>query len=185
MTDLPVTVEKPPRKGLLSPTNLRRWENFKANRRGYWSFWLFMILFVASLGAEFIANDRPLIAAYKGEILFPVVIDYPEEKFGGFLAETDYRSDFIQDEIRAHGWLVWPPIRYSYDTANSNIPHSAPTKPFWLMDKAERCSGYSRGADDPQCVLGNLNWLGTDDQARDVTARMIYGFRIPCCSGWR
>ena len=183
MTDLPVTVEKPPRKGLLSPTNLRRWENFKANRRGYWSFWLFMILFVLSLGAEFIANDRPLIASYKGEILFPVVIDYPEEKFGGFLAETDYRSDFIQDEIRANGWLIWPPIRYSYDTANSNIPHSAPTKPFWLMDKAERCSGYPQGADDPQCVLGNLNWLGTDDQARDVTARMIYGFRISVLFG--
>ncbi len=183
MTDLPVTVEKPPRKGLLSPTNLRRWENFKANRRGYWSFWLFMILFVLSLGAEFIANDRPLIASYKGEILFPVVIDYPEEKFGGFLAETDYRSDFIQDEIKANGWLVWPPIRYSYDTANSNIPHSAPTKPFWLMDKAERCSGYPQGADDPQCVLGNLNWLGTDDQARDVTARMIYGFRISVLFG--
>ena len=183
MTDLPVTVEKPPRKGLLSPTNLRRWENFKANRRGYWSFWLFMILFVLSLGAEFIANDRPLIASYKGEILFPVVIDYPEEKFGGFLAETDYRSDFIQDEIRANGWLIWPPVRYSYDTANSNIPHSAPTKPFWLMDKEERCSGYPQGADDPQCVLGNLNWLGTDDQARDVTARMIYGFRISVLFG--
>ena len=173
----------PPRRGLLSPTNLRRWENFKANRRGYWSFWLFMILFVLSLFAEFIANDRPLIASYKGEILFPVVINYPEEKFGGFLAETDYRSDFFQDEIKANGWMIWPPIRYSYDTANSNIPHSAPTKPFWLMDVQERCSGYPQGVNDPQCVTGNLNWLGTDDQARDVTARMIYGFRISVLFG--
>ena len=87
-TETPI---KPPRKGLLSPPNLRRWQNFKANRRGYWSFWLFMLLFVLSLGAEFIANDRPIVPSYKGEILFPVLVSYPEEKFGGFLAETDYR----------------------------------------------------------------------------------------------
>ena len=176
-------VEAPPRKGLLSPTNLRRWENFKANKRGYWSFWLFMVLFILSLCAELIANDKPLIASYKGEILFPVLVTYPEEKFGGFLAETDYRSPFIEDEIKANGWLIWPPIRYSYQTANSNIPHSAPTAPFWLMSKEERCSGYPLGADDPNCTLGNLNWLGTDDQARDVTARMIYGFRVSVLFG--
>jgi microcin C transport system permease protein len=76
---------KPPRKGLLSPTNIRRWQNFKANRRGYWSLWIFLVLFVLSLFAEFIANDRPIVASYKGEILFPVLVDYPEEKFGGFL----------------------------------------------------------------------------------------------------
>lgn len=176
-------VVAPPKKGLLSPTNLRRWENFKANKRGYWSFWLFMALFILSLGAELIANDKPLIASYKGEILFPVLVTYPEEKFGGFLAETDYRSPFIEDEIKANGWLIWPPIRYSYQTANSNIPHSAPTAPFWLMSKEERCSGYPLGADDPGCTLGNLNWLGTDDQARDVTARMIYGFRVSVLFG--
>ncbi|PWE53118.1 peptide ABC transporter permease [Metarhizobium album] len=176
-------VEAPPRKGLLSPTNLRRWENFKANKRGYWSFWLFMVLFILSLCAELIANDKPLIASYKGEILLPVLVTYPEEKFGGFLAETDYRSPFIEDEIKANGWLIWPPIRYSYQTANSNIPHSAPTAPFWLMSKEERCSGYPLGADDPNCTLGNLNWLGTDDQARDVTARMIYGFRVSVLFG--
>ncbi|MBW9063159.1 ABC transporter permease [Rhizobium herbae] len=169
--------------GRLSPINQRRWENFRANRRGYWSFWIFMVLFGLSLCAEFIANDKPVLASYKGEILVPVLVNYPEEKFGGFLAETDYRSDYIRDEINANGWMIWPPIRYSYQTANSNIPHSAPTAPFWLMDKAERCSGYPQGENDPGCTLGNLNWLGTDDQARDVAARMIYGFRISVLFG--
>ncbi len=174
---------RPPRKGLLSPTNVRRWNNFRANRRGYWSLWLFMILFVLSLFAEFIANDRPIVASYKGEILFPVIIDYPEEKFGGFLAETDYRSSVIADEIDANGWMIWPPIRYSYRSVNSDIPHSAPTAPFWLMSKEERCSAYPQGVNDPGCRLGNLNWLGTDDQARDVLARVIYGFRISVLFG--
>ncbi len=177
------TPVKPPRKGLLSPTNIRRWQNFRANGRGYWSLWLFMLLFILSLFAEFIANDRPIIASYKGEILFPVLIDYPEEKFGGFLAETDYRSSVITDEINANGWMIWPPIRYSYRSVNSNIPHSAPTAPFWLMTKEERCAGYPQGVNDPDCTLGNLNWLGTDDQARDVLARVIYGFRISVLFG--
>ncbi|MGO7211925.1 ABC transporter permease [Rhizobium ruizarguesonis] len=177
------TPVKPPRKGLLSPTNIRRWQNFRANDRGYWSLWLFMLLFILSLFAEFIANDRPIIASYKGEILFPVLIDYPEEKFGGFLAETDYRSSVITDEINANGWMIWPPIRYSYRSVNSNIPHSAPTAPFWLMTKEERCAGYPQGVNDPDCTLGNLNWLGTDDQARDVLARVIYGFRISVLFG--
>ena len=173
----------PPKKGLLSPTNLRRWENFKANRRGYWSLWIFLVIFVLSLFAECIANDRPIVASYKGEILFPVLVDYPEEKFGGFLAQTDYRSDFISQEIDANGWMIWPPIRYSYNTTNSNIPHSAPTKPFWLMSGTERCAGYPGGAADPNCNWNNLNWLGTDDQARDVLARVIYGFRISVLFG--
>ncbi|MGO4438367.1 ABC transporter permease [Rhizobium sp. RAF56] len=178
-----VTPVKPPRRGLLSPVNVRRWQNFKANRRGYWSLWLFLLLFFLSLGAEFVANDRPIVASYRGEILFPVFVNYPEEKFGGFLAETDYRSSFIQDEISANGWMIWPPIRYSYQTVNSNIPHSAPTAPFWLMDPQERCAGYPLKDADPECRLGNLNWLGTDDQARDVMARMIYGFRISVLFG--
>jgi microcin C transport system permease protein len=88
---------------------------------------------------EFIANDRPILASYKGEILYPVLIDYPEEKFGGFLARTDYRDPFIQEEIEANGWVIWPPIRYSYTTANSYIPHSAPTAPFWLLRPEIRC----------------------------------------------
>jgi len=172
-----------PEKGWLTPIGRRRWQNFKANRRGYWSLWIFLVLFGLSLCAEFIANDKPIVASYRGELLFPVFVNYPEEKFGGFLAETDFRSDFIRDEIEANGWMVWPPIRYSYQTVNSNIPHSAPTPPFWLMSDEERCSAYPLGADDPGCTLGNMNWLGTDDQARDVTARMIYGFRISVLFG--
>jgi microcin C transport system permease protein len=174
------------RTGRLSPVNRRRWDNFKANRRGFWSFWIFLVLFGLSLGAEFIANDKPVLVSYKGELLVPALVQYPEEKFlgdMGFLAITDYGAPEISDEIKANGWMIWPPIRYSYQTANSNIPHSAPTRPFWLMDKAERCSGYPQGENDPGCTLGNLNWLGTDDQARDVAARMIYGFRISVLFG--
>ncbi|WVT73273.1 ABC transporter permease [Sinorhizobium chiapasense] len=183
VTTSPTAPAAVPPRGWLSPVNQRRWQNFKANRRGYWSLWIFLVLFGLSLCAEFIANDRPIVASYKGELLFPVVINYAEEKFGGFLAETDYRSDFIRDEIEANGWMIWPPIRYSYQTVNSNIPHSAPTAPFWLMSKEERCSAYPDGVNDRNCVVGNLNWLGTDDQARDVMARMIYGFRISVLFG--
>jgi microcin C transport system permease protein len=183
MTVASDTTTMPPKKPFLSPVNKRRLQNFKANKRGYWSFWIFMVLFVLSLFAELIANDRPIIASYKGELLFPIVVNYPEEKFGGFLAVTDYRSSFVSDEINAHGWMIWPPIRYSYRTVNSEISHSAPTRPFWLMDKKERCSAYPKGVDDPNCIIGNMNWLGTDDQARDVAARMIYGFRISVLFG--
>lgn len=184
LPDMPRTgVEAAPRKGLLSPINLRRWQNFKANRRGYWSLWIFLALFFVSLASDFIANDRPLIVSYKGELLVPVLVDYPEEKFGGFLAEADYRSDYIAEEINANGWMMWPPIHYSYQTVNSNIPHSAPTAPFWTMPLEERCAGYPLGAEDPGCTAGNLNWLGTDDQARDVVARMLYGFRVSVLFG--
>jgi len=171
------------RRGWLSPLNLRRWQNFKANRRGYWSLWIFLVLFVLSLFSEFIANDRPLIVSYKGETLFPVLVDYPEEKFGGFLAVTDYRDPVIQEEITANGWMVWPPIRYSYRTVNNEIPEAAPAKPSWLYDKATRCARYAGGVDDANCTPGNWNWLGTDDQARDVLARVIYGFRISVLFG--
>jgi microcin C transport system permease protein len=171
------------RRPWLSPLNRRRWENFCANRRGYWSLWIFLVLFVLSLFAELIANDKPLIASYHGEILFPVAIDYPEEKFGGFLAITDYRDPVIQEEIEANGWMIWPPVRYSYRTVNNDIPEAAPAKPSWLYDSETRCSRYFEGASDPNCTLGNWNWLGTDDQARDVLARVIYGFRISVLFG--
>ncbi|WP_019172649.1 ABC transporter permease [Pseudaminobacter salicylatoxidans] len=171
------------RRPRLSPLNQRRWASFKANRRGYWSLWIFMVLFVLSLFAEFIANDRPLIASYKGEILFPVLIDYPEEKFGGFYAVTDYRDPAISDEIKAHGWLIWPPIRYSYNTVNNEIPEAAPARPSWLYPKEVRCQRYPQGVDDENCTPGNWNWLGTDDQTRDVLARVIYGFRISVLFG--
>jgi microcin C transport system permease protein len=171
------------KKPWLSPINRRRLSNFRANKRGYWSFWIFAVLFVLTLGAEFIANDRPILVSYKGELLMPTFVDYQEDKFGGFLAETDYRTDYIREEIEAHGWMIWPPIRYSYQTANSNIPYSAPTPPFWMMKKEERCAAYPQKDADPSCTLGNMNWLGTDDQARDVLARIIYGSRISILFG--
>lgn len=167
----------------LSPLNQRRWRNFKANRRGWWALWLFMFLFIGSLFAEFIANDKPILVSYKGEILMPVLVDYPEEKFGGFYAVTDYRDPVIQDEINQNGWAFWPPVRYSYRTVNNEIPEAAPSKPFWLMTAEQRCVRYPLGVDDPNCTLGNMNWLGTDDQARDVFARALYGFRISVLFG--
>ncbi len=168
---------------VLSPINLRRWQNFKANRRGFWSLWIFLVLFFLTLFAEFVANDRPIIASYKGEILLPIFVDYPEEKFGGFLATTDYRDPFIQDEILANGWLVWPPIRYSYRTVNNEIAVPAPAPPSYMLDKETRCQRYPLGVDDPNCTAWNWNWLGTDDQARDVVARIIYGFRVSVLFG--
>lgn len=167
----------------LSPLNQRRWRNFKANRRGWWALWLFMFLFIGSLFAEFIANDKPILVSYKGEILMPVLVDYPEEKFGGFYAVTDYRDPVIQDEINQNGWAFWPPVRYSYRTVNNEIPEAAPSKPFWLMTADQRCVRYPLGVNDPNCTLGNMNWLGTDDQARDVFARALYGFRISVLFG--
>jgi microcin C transport system permease protein len=173
----------PVKKPFLSPISQRRWANFKANRRGVWSLWIFGFLFFFTLGAEFIANDKPLLMSYKGEILLPVLVAYPEEKFGGFLAVTDYRDPVIQDEILANGWIIWPMIRYSYRTVNSEIPSSAPTKPSWMYSVEERCATYPEGAKDRNCTIGNWNWLGTDDQARDVMARVIYGFRISVLFG--
>ena len=106
----------------LSPLNKRRWTNFVANRRGYWSLVVFLALFVVTLFAEFLSNDRPIVMSYKGEILWPVLVDYPESKFGGFLAVTDYKDPVILDEIAQNGWAIWPPIGYSYDTINKDYP---------------------------------------------------------------
>ena len=113
------------RRFRLTPISRRRWENFKSNRRGYWSLWLFVSLFVATLLAEFVANDKPILALYKGEVLVPVLVDYPEEKFGGFLAVTDYKDPAVKDEIDANGWMIWPPIRYSYTSINNEYPRRA------------------------------------------------------------
>jgi len=175
---------------VLSPINRRRWENFKNNRRGYWSFWILLTLFVISLIAELIANDRPIIVRYKGETLIPVLVDYPESRFGGFLAVTDYKDPVVIDEIEANGWMLWPPIRYTYDTINKDYPRRKnadglclgyPAPPPWASN-AKLCDAppdqmarYS--------ALGNTNWLGLDDQGRDVVARVIYGFRISLLFG--
>lgn len=179
----PVAEAAPVGRQKISPLNQRRWANFKANRRGYWSLWIFLVLFVLSLGSELIANDKPIIASYKGEILFPVLVAYPEEKFGGFYAVTDYRDPVIRDEINANGWMIWPPIRYSYRSVNNAVPEPAPSKPSWMYDAEKRCAQYPQKTADPDCIVGNWNWLGTDDQARDVLARVIYGFRISVLFG--
>ena len=171
----------------LTPVNRRRLENFRRNKRGYVSFWIFLVLFVVSLFAEFIANDKPIIVSYKGEFLFPVVVNYPEEKFGGFLAMTDYRDPFIDKEISAHGWAIWPPIRYSYSTHNLDLPSPAPSAPTWLLSKeiCERAGARAAGPDKPNrgCNGIEWNWLGTDDQGRDVVARLLYGFRLSILFG--
>jgi microcin C transport system permease protein len=166
----------------LSPINRRRLDNFKANRRGWWSLWIFLILFVLSLFAEFIANDRPLLVRYKGEWLFPVAINYPEEKFGGFYATTDYRDPVIMKEINANGFAIWPPIRFSYDTNNRDVPVPVPAPPTWLLKDAQ-CRAIAERSGGMGCRDIEWNWLGTDDQGRDVVARLIYGFRISILFG--
>jgi microcin C transport system permease protein len=174
----------------LSPLNRRRWHNFKANRRGYWSLWLFLGLFLFSLFAEVIANDKPIVAYYKGELLFPVFVDYPESKFGGFLAVTDYKDKVILDELGEHGWAIWPPIGYAYNSINKDYPRiknvtgqclGFPGPPPWASS-AQLCDAPTDQLARYHAI-GNRNWLGTDDQGRDVLARMIYGFRISVLFG--
>jgi microcin C transport system permease protein len=144
----------------VSPINQRRWAQFKANRRGWWSLWIFGVLFVLTLGAELIANDRPLLVEYQGGWYFPVLVDYPETTFGGdFPTHTDYRDPFVRALIEADGWVLWPPIPYSYRTINFELDTPAPSPP------------------------SAAHWLGTDDHGRDVLARLIYGFRISVLFG--
>ncbi len=167
----------------LKGLNRRRWELFKANRRGLWSLWIFGVLCFISVFAPVIANDRPMLISYKGELLFPTFVDYPESKFGGFLAQTDYRDAVNLDEINANGWMIWPPIRYSYNTVNNDLPRPAPSTPASNLTREEACAKYPLGPADPSCIAGNMNWLGTDDQGRDVVARLVYGFRISVAFG--
>jgi len=166
----------------LSPLNQRRWANFKANRRAWWSLIILGTLYFVSLFAEFIANDRPIVINYQGAYYFPIGNFYAETTFGGdFRTEAQYTDPVVQCLIRAggaelcfddpeeasaqaetgvvdgaeitQGWMIWPPIPYSYDTVNE-IGGAAPSAP-----------------DD-------RHLLGTDDTARDVLARIIYGFRL-------
>lgn len=139
----------------LSPLNQRRWQNFKSHRRGYWSLWIFLALFVISLGSEMLANNKPVLVAYKSSLYFPVFKDYPETVFGGeFETAADYRDAYVRDLIEKDGWMLWPLIRFNYQTINYDLAVPAPAPP------------------SPD------NWLGTDDQGRDVVARLLYGFRI-------
>lgn len=144
----------------ISPLTRRRLMNFRSNRRGFWSLWIFLGLFTITLFAEFVANDKPLLVRYDSKFYFPIFYEYPETVFGGFLpTEADYRDPEVAELIRAKGWMVFPIVPYSYDTINYNLPVPAPAPP-------------SRD-----------NWLGTDDQGRDVVARLIYGFRISVLFG--
>jgi microcin C transport system permease protein len=144
----------------LTPLTQRRLANFRANRRGFWSLWLFLLLFGMSLFAEFLANDRPLLVRYDGAFYFPVFADYPETTFGGeFPTEADYRDPYMQKQIAEHGWMLWPLIPFSHNTINYDLKKPAPSPP------------------------DAVDWLGTDDQGRDVLARLIYGFRISVLFG--
>ncbi len=139
----------------LSPVTLRRLQNFRANRRGWWSLWLFLLLLAVTLPAEFVANDRPIVMSYKDTLYWPVFHAYPETTFiaDGFQTEADFRDPYLREVIERDGWMLMPPIPYSYRTINYDIP-TAPSPP------------------------SGKNWLGVDDQGRDVLARLIYGFRL-------
>ncbi len=172
------------RRSRLSPLNQRRWRNFKANRRGFWSFWIFSALFLISLFAEVIANDRPLLLEYDGKLYVPVLFNYSETTFGGdFETSADYRDPYLQKLIAGKGgWMIWPPIRYHYDTHNLDLPTPAPSKPTWLLTEKE-CQPIVQQKGLNSCRDLEYNWLGTDDQGRDVVARLIYGFRISVLFG--
>ncbi|MBS0125299.1 ABC transporter permease [Thetidibacter halocola] len=178
-------VHVPPAPGglfTLSPLNRRRWNNFKKNRRAFWSLWIFLALFVTSLFAEFIANDKPILVSYRGELRMPIFTFYPETDFGGdFRTEAAYRDPEVRCLIRTggleecfddpdglierveagetldgdfqKGWMIWPLVPYSFKTPVDR-PGAAPLPP------------------------NEQNWLGTDDTKRDVVARVIYGFRL-------
>jgi microcin C transport system permease protein len=144
----------------VTPLSRRRLARFRANRRGYWSLWIFLVLLVLSLFAEFIANDRPLLVRYDGHFFFPVFADYTEQSFGGDLPiAADYRDPLVRSRILAKGFIVWPLIPFAGDTINYHLLSPAPSPP------------------------DHVDWLGTDDQGRDVLARVIYGFRISVLFG--
>ena len=145
----------------LTPLTRRRLQRFRSNRRGWWSLWIFVILFITTLLAEVIANDKPFMVYFKGEVYFPIVKAYPETTFGGdFLTEADYRNPYLSELIERDGWALWPIVRYHHRTVAWDLPVPAPAPP------------------------DRNHWLGTDDQARDVLARVIYGFRISVLFGF-
>jgi microcin C transport system permease protein len=172
----------------ISPLNKRRWQTFKANRRGYWSLWIFLTLFLISLFAEFIANDKPIYIHVNGHSYFPAVVTYPDTAFGKpndpnlFGTAADYRDPYLIDLIKKEGGtVVWPPIHFSYSTQVSKPPSPFPSKPTWLLNEKDCAFAASHGF--AKCGDLEYNWLGTDDGGRDVLARLIYGFRISVLFG--
>ena len=144
----------------MSPITRRRLIQFRANRRGFWSLWIFLGIFLISLFAEGVANDKPLLVIFEDRLYFPVIETVLESDYGGeFATEAEYRDDYVRELIENKGRIYWPLIRYSYDTINYNLPSPAPSFPT------------------------KENWIGTDDQGRDVVARLIYGFRISVIFG--
>lgn len=147
--------------GFLSPVNRARWLRFKANRRAWWSLWIFTLVFALSLVSELVANEEPLLIWYEGKPYFPLVQDYTELDFGGdFDLMADYRDPYLKDLIESKGWILWPPIPYAYNTINYDLPSPAPSPPT------------------------TENWLGTDDKGRDVLANVLYGFRLSALFGF-
>ena len=145
----------------LSPLNKRRLNNFVKNKRGLYSFWIFFILFLILFFSDFIANDKPLLIKYENEFYYPILQSYSETTFGGdFETEADYRDPFVKNLINSTGWMIMPIIPYNYNTIIRDIDSPAPSPP------------------------SQKNWLGTDDQARDVLSRLIYGFRISILFGF-
>ncbi|HUI96838.1 MAG TPA: ABC transporter permease [Xanthobacteraceae bacterium] len=178
-----------PGRFALSPLNRRRWENFKRNRRGYVSLWIFTVLFVLSLLANFIANDQPIYIRYEGNSYFPIFYTYPDTTFSepgdtdALGTAADYRNDpDLIARIDKHGWIVWPPIRFSYDTRVTNPPSPFPSKPTWALTD-EDCEAAAKGGFAKCDDKLESNWLGTDINGRDVVARLIYGFRISVLFG--
>ena len=145
----------------ISPLTRRRLHNFRANARGYWSFWIFLAIFFITLFAEFVANDKPFLVYHEGELYTPIFTAYPETAFGGeFETEADYRDPYMAALIGDEGWMIWPLVPYHHTTVAWDLAVPAPAPP-----DAE-------------------HWLGTDDQARDLVARLIYGFRISVLFGF-
>jgi microcin C transport system permease protein len=173
-----------PRRLWLSPLHRRRWEVFKLNRRGFWSLWLFLFLFGISLCSEFIANDKPILVKYDGQFYWPIFKAYPETAFGGiFETEAEYRDPAVKEMIaKSGGWVLWPPIRFSYNTQNKNPPMAFPVKPTWMLTDEDCKLAIERGFHPCDANL-EWNWLGTDDQGRDVIARVLYGFRLSVLFG--
>jgi microcin C transport system permease protein len=147
----------------LSPLNQRRLANFRANRRGYISLWVFLGIFLITLLAEFIANDRPMLVHVEGRFLVPVLRDYAESDVipDGLPTEADWHDETLQREVAERGgWMIWPAIEHDYRTNVRDLGRPSPAPPNWST------------------------WLGTDDQARDVLARVIYGLRLAILFGF-